>query len=105
MIMSRLGIYVYVLLTCASLDVAFGMGRAASATEECGQRYKSCNWSCDQPIAGVDRVQACKNGCDLNLIACDRQPVNTTAQRGGYSPRALPRRDDGGAASLYDTSD
>jgi hypothetical protein len=105
MIMSRLSIYVYVLLACASLDVAFGMGRAASATEECSQRYKGCNWSCDQPIAGVDRVQACKNGCDLHLIACDRQPVNTTAQRGGYSPRALPRRDDGGAASLYDTSD
>jgi len=103
--MSRLGIYVYVLLTCASLDVACGMGRAASATEDCSQRYKSCNWSCEQPIAGVDRVHACKSGCDLHLIACDRQPVNATAQRGGYLPRALPHQDNGGPASLYDATD
>ena len=103
--MSRVGIYVYVLLACASLDVACGMGRAASATEECGQRYKSCNWNCDQPIAGVDRVHACKSGCDLHLIACDRQPINATAQRGGYLPRALPHQDNDGPASLYDASD
>ena len=102
--MSRLSIYVCVMLTCASLDVC-GMGRAASATEECSQRYKSCNWSCEQPIAGVDRVHACKSRCDLHLIACDQQPVNATAQRGGYLPRALPHQDNGGPASLYEATD
>ena len=103
--MSRLSIYVYVMLTCASFDVACGMGRAESATEECSQRYKSCNWSCGQPIAGVDRVHACKSGCDLHLIACDQLPVNATTQRDGYLPRTLPHQDNGGPASLYDATD
>jgi len=94
--MSRLGIYVSVLLTCTSLDLACGIGRAASATEECGQRYKICNWSCEQPITAVDAVIVCKSRCDFHLIACDRQPISTAAQGGRYSPQSSPQRGNAG---------
>ena len=63
--MSRLAIYasaaltsaslvfaslVFASLVFASLVLASGIEPAASATEACGQRYKSCNGGCqDQP--------------------------------------------------------
>jgi hypothetical protein len=96
MIMSRLGIYVSVLLTCASLDLTCAIGRAASATEECGQRYKICNWGCAQSITTGNAVIACKSRCDFHLIACDRQPISTAAQGGTYTPQSSPQRGNAG---------
>jgi hypothetical protein len=89
--MSRPSIYFAVLLTCASLSLGSGMGRAASATEACGQRYKICNWSCEQPVAALHAIIVCKSRCDLALIACDRQPYSTAAQDSRYSPQTPPQ--------------
>jgi hypothetical protein len=102
MIMSRLGIYASVVLTCAGLVLTPGIGRTASATEECGQRYKSCNWSCQQPFGAADKVIACKSRCDLRLIACDRQPTNAAAQGGRYSPQGLPANANSGVHPVAD---
>jgi len=67
----------------AMLVLASGIGRAASATEECSARYKVCNGGCDRPIDRVaEGVLACKSGCDVRLIACDREPVNAAVQGG-----------------------
>ena len=63
----------------AMLVLASGIGRAASATEECSARYKVCNGGCDRV---AERVLACKSGCDVRLIACDREPVNAAVQGG-----------------------
>jgi hypothetical protein len=96
MTMSHLGIYASTALACASLIFASGMGPAASATEVCSQHYKICNWSCDQPVDAVDNVPVCKSRCDLRLIACDRQPINASAQGERYSPQSLPAKGNGG---------
>jgi len=67
----------------AMLVLASGIGRAAGATEECSARYKVCNGGCNRPIDGVaERVLACKTGCDLGLIACNREPVNVSVHGG-----------------------
>lgn len=63
---------------CASLTFAAGMGSAASAGEECSQRYKICNWSCDRTINAVDNFLVCKSQCDRRLIACDTRPINSS---------------------------
>ena len=89
--MSRPSVYFAVLLTCASLSLGSGMGRAASATEACGQRYKICNWSCEQPVAALHAIIVCKSRCDLALIACDRQPFSTAAQGSRHSPQSPPQ--------------
>jgi hypothetical protein len=94
--MSQLGICACATLTCASLIFASGMVPAASATEVCSQHYKICNWSCDQPVGAVDNVLVCKSRCDLRLIACDRQPINASAQGERYSPQSLPAKGNGG---------
>ena len=98
--MSRLGMYASAALTFASLVfaslvLASGIGPAASATEACGQRYKSCNGGCDRPINAVDGVAICKAQCDLRLIACDRQPINASTQGERYSPQGPPPKDVG----------
>jgi hypothetical protein len=91
--MSYPGIYLIAPLSRASpacvgvvlaiLVLASGIGRAASAMEECSARYKVCNGGCDRPIDGVaERVLACKTGCDTRLIACNREPVNASVQGG-----------------------
>jgi hypothetical protein len=74
-------------LVLASLGLAAGIDRAASAAEECGNRYKICNVACDRPADPVTGVFACKSGCDFRLIACDREPVNAYAP--GENHRAL----------------
>jgi hypothetical protein len=110
MIMSRLGIYASAALTFANLVfanlvLASGMGPAASATEECSQRYKSCNGGCDRAINAVDKVAACKTRCDLRLIACDRQPINASMQGDGYSRPSLRWKGDGSLHPIADGDD
>jgi hypothetical protein len=105
--MSRLGIYASAALTfasvvSASLVLASGIGPPASATEECGQRYKSCNGGCDRPIGAVDKVVVCKSRCDLRLIACDREPTNASTQGGRYSPQSLPAEGNDGLHPITD---
>jgi hypothetical protein len=81
-------------LACASL--IFAAGPAASATEACGQHYKICNSSCDQPVDVVDNVVVCKSRCDLRLIACDRQPINASTHGDRPALQSLPpKRHDG----------
>jgi hypothetical protein len=93
MIMSSLGICAA--LTCASLTFAAGMGHAASATEECSQHYKICNWSCDRPTDAVDNVVVCKSQCDFRLIACDRGPINASTRGDRSSLQSLPPKRNG----------
>jgi hypothetical protein len=105
--MSRLGTYACAALTFASLAsaslvLASGIGPAASAAEECSQRYKSCNGGCDRPIGAVDKVEVCKSRCDLRLIACDRQRANASTQGGRYFPQSLPAAGNDGLYPVID---
>jgi hypothetical protein len=81
-------------MVLAMLVLASGIGRAASATEDCSTRYKVCNGGCDRPIErAAERVLVCKTACDFRLIACDREPVNASVQGGsGASPPSRPLR-------------
>jgi hypothetical protein len=95
MIMSHLSVDATVALTRASMVCATlaltslllgsGIGAAASATEECSSRYKVCNGGCDRPINAVEKILACKSGCDFRLIACDRQPANASVPDENHS--------------------
>jgi hypothetical protein len=88
--MSPLNIYTSVLITCASAVFASGIV-PGSAMEECGQSYKICNGSCDQPIEATNNVGVCKIRCDVGLIACDKQPVSSFVHSEKYSnPHLLP---------------
>ena len=69
--MSRLGIRTLLALAGASLVIACSVTSAAAAMENCGQRYLSCNVSCNQSVDGSSTLGVCKSRCDLILIACD----------------------------------
>ena len=69
--MSRLGIRTLLALAGASLVIACSVTSAAAAMENCGQRYLSCNVSCNQSVDGSSTLGVCKSRCDLLLIACD----------------------------------
>jgi hypothetical protein len=90
--MSRLGYCAA--LACASLTFAAGMGPAASAGEECSQRYKICNWSCDRSINAVDNFLVCKSQCDRRLIACDTRSINASTLGDRSLPGQTPQDDD-----------
>lgn len=69
--MSRLGIRTLLALAGASLVIACSVTSAAAAMDNCGQRYRSCNVSCNQSVDGSSTLGVCKSRCDLQLIACD----------------------------------
>jgi sugar (pentulose or hexulose) kinase len=91
-IMSRLGNCAA--LACASLTFAAGMVSAASASEECSQLYKICNWSCDRTTNAVDNFLICKGQCDRRLIACDRRSINASTLGGRPLPGLTPQGND-----------
>jgi len=68
MIMSRLGIHTLLALAGASLVIACSVTSAAAAMDNCGQRYRSCNVSCNQSVDGSSTLGLCKSRCDLQLI-------------------------------------
>jgi len=91
--MSRLGIRTLLALAGASLVIACSVTSAAAAMENCGQRYLSCNVSCNQSVDGSSTLGVCKSRCDLILIACDTVAAGPLTQARGLSTRPLPSND------------
>ena len=92
--MSRLGLYTLVALTGASLILPCGLASSATARDSCGQRYRSCNVSCNQSVDADYTVGLCKKRCDIQLIACDTAPPASLSQARGVSTPRLPSNDE-----------
>jgi hypothetical protein len=92
--MARPDIHAHLALTSASLIFACALASSAAAMDNCGQRYRSCNVSCNQWFDGGNNLGQCKSRCDIQLIACGTAPPGSLNQARGVSTPRLPVNND-----------